>query len=81
VKSPSRFLVEIDEDDLDPVYVTNTDHDPEAVYLFSTCWRGLVSGHSYMIFHETERPSADGVRSLERCELAALEKSTVGGMQ
>jgi hypothetical protein len=81
VNSPSRLLVEIHEEDLDPVFVTYTDHDDDAVFVYSTCWRGLVSGHSYMVFHETEKPCADCFRSLERREMAALEQATVGGMQ
>jgi hypothetical protein len=81
VKSSSRLLVEIHEDDLDQVFVTYTDHDDDAVFVYSTCWRGLVSGHSYMVFHETEKPGAECFRSLERRELAALEQATVGAMQ
>jgi hypothetical protein len=81
VKSPSRLLTEITLDDLDVVFVTYVDHEPDAVFVYSTCWRGLVSGDSYMVWHETERPSAECIRSFEQREMLALEETTVGGMQ
>jgi len=81
VKSPSRLLTPIDEDDLDDLFVTYIDHDEDAMYVYSTCYRGLVSGNSYMVMHETEMLSGDCIRALERRELLALEQTTIGGIQ
>jgi hypothetical protein len=75
----SRLLVKITEADIDSETSVYIAHGRSARIVNSTFVRGIVTGRSWLVFHEGKRPTRKFIRHAEAFEMEALP--TVGAMQ